>query len=608
MKYIKFLIVAIVAMCAASCVEGYEDTGFTPKTPEMSFNVAKVDVNNEAQEITVKLSSNLPWMLSSDATWASVSPTRGEAGEEIIVTIKVQRNRTVEERTATLTATIVKDATCSMEVVQAPAEAGNAAIYYVKTTGTKENSGLSWANATTLSNAIYNAADGDTIYVAEGVYTPEDYVGGYEGDEEGYKTFELHSNFSLIGGFPADVTDDTFDAESMYSPKEYVVTLSGTLGLTANAYHVVTVSAPQAEGKKAVLKGVTICDGVASDDFDTAISIGSSVAAHISRGAGVVIGASTFEMTDCVITDNASSEHVGGIYALMGGVITMDNCIVRNNTAVNNCGGMWNSGATVYMYDCLFDSNRSGQQAAAYYSIAEQSNPLGISISRIYNSSFINNNNNFDGKTGRMGGAIYFRAWTDALMVNCTIAKNESTGGGGAIEIHSGSADKSSDVTLVNTTISSNSAVSHGGGVGIYNAGTSLTLYNTIISGNTCSGNAASNDFGKYADNVETTVSFYNSIVGNALYGADGQTISGASFDASTMLSALDKWNDKFNDTYSYKLVCGESNPACSQGMATEDLVGKLGGFDPAVDTSMLDIDQRGVTRTKATIGATTCD
>ena len=109
MKRIQILITALVALCATSCVEGYEDTGFTPLDPVLSFEKSNLDANSSAQELTIKFSSNLPWMITSDASWMSATPSRGEAGENIEITVNLQRNRTVEVREGNLIASITKD-------------------------------------------------------------------------------------------------------------------------------------------------------------------------------------------------------------------------------------------------------------------------------------------------------------------------------------------------------------------------------------------------------------------------------------------------------------------------------------------------------------------
>lgn len=602
MKRIKILIAALVALCATSCVEGYEDTGFTPLDPVVSFKNETIDANSSAQEITVKLTSNLPWMITSDAPWMTATPSRGEAGENIEIVVKLQRNRTVEVREGNLIASITKENTCALKIVQGAAEAGAMAIYYVTMQGTEENSGLSWSNPTTLAKAIDSAADGDIIYVAEGSYAPTTFISGYNGTDEGYKTFELHSNFSLIGGFSADSNDDTFSAENDYNPTAYPTVLSGGVSHSANAYHVVTVTAPQSEGKKVTLNGFTIRDGKSSDDPTTVHSAGGN-AMLIGYGAGMMIGKSNIDMQDVIITENTAGCHAAGIFSMPGAYINMENCHIRSNTSTTNAGGMWNAGSTLYMNNCTFADNVCGQQAGAYYSIDEITG--GATISRIYNTSFTGN----DGtrfKEGRSGGACYLRELSDAIFVNCTFSGNKTSGYGGAVQGY-GKNGKYANVQLINCTIVNNSTniAGTGGGVGVYNPNATINIYNSIVSGNPDGGDIGS---GAGMGDSAPKIFYYNSIIGGAFYDKEMAIVAGHSFDAGTMLSALGQWSAS-NSTYSYQLVYGEGNPACTMGMTNQSLVELGSGFSPIVEASVFDTDQRGVSRQgKNTIGANTYD
>lgn len=602
MKRIQILITALVALCATSCVEGYEDTGFTPLDPVLSFEKSNLDANSSAQELTIKFSSNLPWMITSDASWMSATPSRGEAGENIEITVNLQRNRTVEVREGNLIASITKDKTCSLTVQQGAAEAGAMVVYYVSMQGTEENSGLSWSNATTLAKAIDSAADGDIIYVAEGSYAPTNFISGYNGTDEGYKTFELHSNFSLIGGFPADSNDDTFSAEKDYNPTAYPTTLCGTISPAANAYHVVTVTAPQNEGKKVILNGFTIRDGKSSEDATTIHSAGGN-AMLIGYGAGMMIGKSNIDMQDVIITENTAGCHAAGIFSMPGAVINMENCHIRSNTSTTNAGGMWNAGSTLYMNNCTFEDNVCGQQAGAYYSIDEISG--GYTISRIYNTSFTGN----DGtrfKETRSGGACYLRELSDAIFVNCTFSGNKTSGYGGAVQGY-GKNGKYANVQLINCTIVNNSTniANTGGGVGVYNPNATINIYNSIVSGNPNGGDIGS---GAGMGDSAPKIFYYNSIIGGSFYNNEMAVVPGHSFDVSTMLSALGQWS-VLNSTYSYQLISGAGNPACTMGMSRESLVELGSGFSPVVEATVFDTDQRGVSRQgKNTIGANTFD
>lgn len=86
-------------------------------------------------------------------------------------------------------------------MTQAAASASDLAThYYVKTDGSADKDGLTWETATTLANAIDQAMNGDVIHVAAGSYVPSVPLTGMKTALD--NTFEIHSNFSMIGGYP----------------------------------------------------------------------------------------------------------------------------------------------------------------------------------------------------------------------------------------------------------------------------------------------------------------------------------------------------------------------------------------------------------------------
>lgn len=594
MKHLKIAFISIVAILTTSCFEGYIDTGFTPAEPQLSFQESSVTSLADATTVEIHLSSNLPWMVSCDATWVSITPSRGTG--DALLTVTIQRNRTVEQRTGTITASVTDDATCAIGVVQDGAASGGVTIYYVKADGDASASGLSWANATTLANAIDMAADNDTIYVAQGTYTPETPLTNSASDNQCNKTFEVHSNFALIGGFPADANDDT-TTPGDYDPTAYPTTLSGTIDNSITAYHVVTVTAPIAEGKKVVIKGFTIRDGSSSTDGDSTVSVNGN-ALQIGYGAGMMIGASKVEIADCMVTENVAGAHAAGIFIKPGAVVAMENCIITRNESKFNAGGLWNCGATLYMNRCTISDNISAQQAAGLYSIDANGS---TSTSRIYNST-ISGNDATSVNAGRSGGGAYIREYSDAVFVNCTFSGNKA-GNGGGIQGY-GASNKTSKLTLISCTFVGNSATLVGGGISLWNNYNTTKIYNCIISGNTA---ASGNDIG-YGSNVSdnTKLSYSTSIVGSNLYGADGVQSSGWAFDTTTMLSAFGSWG---GPTETYSLIVGSSNAACSEGLSKADLAGFGATVTPVVESKVFDTDQRGVERgDKKTIGACTTE
>ena len=164
MKKIYPILLVLIGLAVSGCLNQKDKTGFTPDKPSISFRQQSVNVNKDANEITIALESNLPWRVKSDAGWAKVKTDNGMESGDIVVSIA--RNRLREERIATLTAWITNDSKTTLSIIQAAAEASESITYHVKANGDGLASGASWEEATTLPTAIDAAGDGDGILFA----------------------------------------------------------------------------------------------------------------------------------------------------------------------------------------------------------------------------------------------------------------------------------------------------------------------------------------------------------------------------------------------------------------------------------------------------------
>lgn len=585
----SILIAGLAFIGLTGCLSEYEDTSFVPEKAVISWSEASKSVTKDACTFDLTLHSNLPWRIVPSVSWLSVTPDRGLGDAQL--TVKVAKNRTVEERSGKLRVIVTEDQFSEFTITQGSAEGGSSNTYYVRTNGDPSASGLSWENATTLESAIDQAADGDSILVAAGIYSPEAFLENSDETDSSNKTFQIHSNFTLQGGFPADADDASFDVAADYDPSVNATTLSGTLESGASAYHVVTVTAARVDGKQVVLKGFTITGGLSSEE-DESYMVGG-VSYNKGNGAGIITGAGVTRIEDCTITGNVAGRHAAGAYLCPKGEIYMTGCRIVSNETKMNAGGIWNSGATLYMDKCSVSNNISAAQAAGLYSINSEG---ATSVNRIYNCTF-SGNDCTTVNTGRSGGGAYIREFSDAVFVNCTFYGNKAANGGGIMGY--GGNGKNSKLTLISCTFTGNSATACGGGVTIWNNYNTLNIYNCIVSGN--QGPAGSENLGY--NGTATNLYYYTTIVGSSLYDAGGNAAGGWSFDAATMLSAFGLWGGK---TETCTLVESAANPACSQGMNKDDLTSLGGSFTPGVDTSVFDTDQRGVAREKNTIGSIT--
>lgn len=566
-------ILIIVSLALSGCLGNIDETGFTPETPVISFSQESMDVDKSGGDLTITINSNLPWRIKSNAAWVSISQSNGLESADIA--IKVARNRLREERSAVLTAWVTDDYKATISIIQAPADASESITYHVKADGDGLASGASWEEATTLPTALDAAGDGDVILLAAGTYTPVALIAGGETEEE--KTFDIHSNFTIEGGYPADAVTG-----AVADPSNETI-LSGNLG-TTQAYHVVVISAVKNSNNKVVLKNLTIQDGKGRSKNKEIYRYAGESEFDAGEGAGLCIGVSNVEMTNCTITGN-SGAYAGGCIIAYGANAVFDRCTFNANTVTGNGGGVWNEG-DIIMYDCTVSNNRADLACAGYYGVGGKS--------RIYNSSFIGNDN---AKGGKLGGGAYLREGnsrgSDAVFVNCTFADNKS-GSGGALAVYGTSAVGAS-AKLISCTLKGNTATK-GGGIWMNNATPTAALYNCIIAGN-----STDIEYGGTVQAVESQVSRQTSIIGSSLIGEDGSAVAGWSFDAGSMLGSLDFHNGGF--TKSFSLVDGAGNPAADQGMSATTLMEIAGGMAD-VEAEHAGKDQNGQARARNSIGS----
>ena len=577
----KSFIMLAAAFVMAGCLNSIDDSGFEPKTPNISFSEENLKIDQNGGELTVKLNSNLPWRVTSNSAWLTVSDANGLESKNLVLT--VAKNRTRKERVATLTAWIIADKPVTMTVTQDPTPAGESFTYYVKADGDGLAEGFTWETATTLPTAMEKAADGDVICVAAGTYTPVTLIQNGETEQE--RTFEFHSNFTIEGGYPADATTG-----AVADPSKNETIFDGV----GSAYHVVVVSASK-DNTPAVLKNVTITGGRTHTSNQTIYRLAGENLVDVGLGGGVYIGKANFVMENCKVLANAAC-HAAGCYISPNAEVTFRQCTFQNNSADNNGGGVWNAGGTLYMYDSVIAQNTCGQQAAGYYSIDSGGT---ITVSRIYNSVFYENDNTQKAEK-RSGGALYIRAGSDAVFVNCTFTGNKA-GWGGVISGHGTGqeAAKLSHTVFFNCTMTGNHANNGGGALFAYNVGAQIYAYNCIVSGNTSLGYAAESGVLEGVDANRVLVK--NSVLGSSLVDATGGSVGGWGFSTS-MLGEFGYYDGGLNKCF--PLVVSADNPAVDQGLSNADLAELAAGFTPAVDTNLLLKDQNGTPRTKKSIGS----
>ena len=361
-------------------------------------------------------------------------------------------------------------------------------VWYVTESGSAEADGLSWANATTLSNALSKAQDGDVIYVGAGTYVPDTFISGKVIDADGnvaaeettatadtQKAFIVDKNVTILGGYPAA-------GGNIADPKTNVTTLSGN----DVCNHVVLVSVAEGTGK-VKMSGFTV-SGAASTNVKGGWQINGTDLENYT-GAMAVVGANTtLSLENMTFTGN-NTVNASAIYGT-NAKVDIKNCTFTENAASGN-GTVWFASGSQLTFSDSEISNNTAANAAGLYLYVEADTEMTANVSNVT----IKDN---ECTAWNSRGALYLRATTEGQVMNvtidgCTITGNTANTGGGVNILNA------SGITIKNTEISSNEVVtgtngvntSNGSGGGVYvttaTAGTTLanTFDSCTISNNT---------------------------------------------------------------------------------------------------------------------------
>lgn len=582
------ILLGLSAALMLSCSDSDKNEG--PAAGDgLTVSPLSIEAGATTETHDIEIKTKAPWEAQANKDFIKVNPSWGIGNATMVIT--VEKNRTLEKRSAVVVVWIDEENSREITITQAAgteAPAGERKFYVTKT-GSTDNSGLYWDEPTTLEGALEEAVAGEEIHIAAGTYTPARFLTSTEtSGDDCNKTFEINKNVTLIGGYP--VAPKEGDAAD---PAVNKTILSGKLSETANAYHVMVISAPLEEGKSVKVKGLYIQDGIAVAKAGPSVN---GEACQTRNGGGLVVqGATRAELEDCVIANNTAESHDGGgVYLKKAQEAKFTRCQIRDNKT-NGAGapaaGICNDCSVLYLYDCTFENNQSGGNSAAI----QAAGGGGITAETYaFNCTF---NKNSAGVLGdNRDAAGYYCMWTaKAAFVNCTFYENKVIGGqrGGALNVNAG------DLDVINCTIHKNDGKSMGGGIQIRTATAKVRIYNSVIAGNIAA-TAGMEDLG-YDNESAARAVIRNSVVGTAVYDAGGSITAGASFDAATMFGTFGN-NGGHTSTIT---LTGSNNPAVSGGMSASELSAVVKDtLVPAADAALVTKDQTGAERSGKHMGA----
>ncbi|MEM9237628.1 MAG: right-handed parallel beta-helix repeat-containing protein [Verrucomicrobiota bacterium] len=336
--------------------------------------------------------------------------------------------------------------------------------------------GLSWASSFPyLQDALAVAVEGDEIWIAEGVYYPDEGGGNSSNDREA--TFIIPDGISLYGGLVGNEV-----SLAGRDPVAYPTILSGDIddndtkvgGVTqsaddingSNTYHIITMIAGFLDPSSGIpdLDGLIITGGASDGPEDLSIGGGVYVFSNDSS--------MDFEFHDCIFQGNLADDDGGGVY--LNGKALFDGCHFIGNQSGDDGAGLYrDSGDLLVMIDCVFQSNLAGT--------------AGVTVPAPGSSEI------FSG-----GGGAYLRG--DYELTRCRFEGNETADSGGGLLLDSsgtldsclfvgnragaaggGLLSQGQSVDCINATFSGNLAGAGGGGLSPAGEGASINLINCIL-------------------------------------------------------------------------------------------------------------------------------
>ncbi len=277
----------------------------------------------------------------------------------------------------------------------------------------------------TIQGAIDAAADGDTIFVAAGVYVENiDFLG---------------KEIEVIGIDGAEST-----------------TING-LGDTLGPDYPDVVTFASGEISHSVLQGFTVeygsrhgihCDGASPTIVDNIVQLNESDGVRlvdsspifernvIRDHSGFVVsglaafGSYSLVIRDCAFSNNQAEFGPAGLYLVDesgdDSVVVLENCTVTENVSDFVCGGLL-SGIPTTLKDCFFSGNSTGAFGPGA-AIVEPAFVTGGVTVELEGCRFFDN-------AGAYGGAIMIPEEAGVVIERCVFAGNSASERGGALNV-----------------------------------------------------------------------------------------------------------------------------------------------------------------------------
>ncbi|QQS09935.1 MAG: hypothetical protein IPK69_04760 [Phycisphaerales bacterium] len=320
----------------------------------------------------------------------------------------------------------------------------SATIHYVNATASAGGDGVTWATAyTDVQSALGVAVVGDEVWVAEGVYRPEDNT-----------SFVVLPGVSIYGGFAG--TELNLDDRVIAA---HPTTFEGAGPRTIT----VTGTAPAASTP------LTIIDGLIVHGDGTQAPPPPAGSNRYISGGGLSLYQANVLLSRCTVrlcrfrVDQARFGTVDGVGLLAGSsVLHIEDCLFEDNLTPfghfagcaagstyigpGNGAALYADSSSIAVTDSNFTNNRCGSGGiGACSSRNSQAGANGGAIASVFGSLAVSrcvferniagngaSSTNTSSGAGGLGGAIFFRgSGTNAMTIDRTVFVGNTAGAGG---------------------------------------------------------------------------------------------------------------------------------------------------------------------------------
>ena len=306
--------------------------------------------------------------------------------------------------------------------------------WYVDCDATQTGNGSPALPFQTITEAIHELDDGDTIIIAEGTY---------------YETLDCSDNyFDMKGTYPTTTIIDGNDG--------------------ANRYEGIIMNDPDPE-----ITGLSTFEN---------LTIQNCLATTNTDGGGLFVENRNVTLINCIVKDNTSAHGDGGGIYFIGDdnyALTLESCTIKDNEAGANGGGLYFVGSyydDLTITDCTVSDNICDGDGGGIYAEGDMGVPIEIDFEDLI---ICNNTSGYQSA----GGGIYARCLRQQLggkFENILLYENFADAHGGALMFVYAYSTIAGNFEVNRITAADNQ--SDGGAyAGLYIINSAVSIYNSIV-------------------------------------------------------------------------------------------------------------------------------